>query len=300
MSDFATRLKDLRVRRGLRQKDLAVSLGLAQTTIANYEQKLRFPDEPMLVKIADFFSVTLDFLLGRSATATAPETENAGTQTPPPLNGMALDYLTTIRTGGVERARALVQAAFAAGTSMGELYLRVFAPALHEVGRLWERGELSVGDEHFVSEATLAIMAGLVPSAASDRTGAQRPRATVFAVDGESHLIGARMVADFLAIAGFDVRFLGGGLSLGLVLETLRAWTPHVVAFSVTMADHRNAAEELVRAIRADRALARIKIIVGGQAFHGRSCEGSMTGADAFVADAEGAAQTALSLLAVR
>ena len=300
MSDFATRLKDLRVRRGLRQKDLAVALGMAQTTIANYEQKLRFPDEPTLVKIADFFSITLDYLLGRSTTATAPDAGGAAAPPPSPLGGLALDYLTTLRDKGVEAARAVVQAALAGGTSVSELYLHVFAPSLQEVGRLWERGDLSVGDEHFVSEATLAIMASLAPAAPRHSEAEKGPRATVFAVDGESHLIGARMVADFLTMAGFDVRFIGAGLSLGHVLESLRAWTPDLVALSVTLPDHRNAAEELVRAIRADRALARTKIIVGGQAFHGRTCEGMMTGADAYVADAEQAATTALALLKLR
>ena len=37
-ADFSLRLKELRLRRALRQKDLAAALGLAQTTIANYEQ----------------------------------------------------------------------------------------------------------------------------------------------------------------------------------------------------------------------------------------------------------------------
>ena len=41
-------------------------LGLAQTTIANYEQGKRFPDEETLLKIADFFNVSMDYLFGRS------------------------------------------------------------------------------------------------------------------------------------------------------------------------------------------------------------------------------------------
>ena len=41
-------------------------LGLAQTTIANYEQGKRFPDEQTLLKIADFFNVSMDYLFGRS------------------------------------------------------------------------------------------------------------------------------------------------------------------------------------------------------------------------------------------
>jgi MerR family transcriptional regulator, light-induced transcriptional regulator len=297
MSDFSTRLKELRVRRGLRQKDLAVAIGLAQTTIANYEQKLRFPDEPTLVKIADFFSITLDYLMGRSSNAIPVEDEGEGAAHQSSLNDRELEYLTTLRNEGVEPARAGVRAALAQGVPVRELYLRVFAPALYEVGRLWERGELSVSEEHRVSEATLAIMAGLAPLPVDSDGQVTRARAMVFAVDGESHLIGPRIVADFLTMAGMEVRFLGGGLSLGLILEALRAWTPDLVALSVTLADHRNSAEELVRAIRAERALSRVKIMIGGQAFHGRPHEGIRTGADGFARDAEEAVTVARQLL---
>ena len=66
MSDFATRLRELRVDADLRQKDLADALGVAQTTIANYEQGARFPDEMNLRRIADHLNVSLDYLLGRT------------------------------------------------------------------------------------------------------------------------------------------------------------------------------------------------------------------------------------------
>jgi methanogenic corrinoid protein MtbC1 len=298
MSDFSTRLKDLRVRRGLRQKDLALALGLAQTTIANYEQKLRFPDEPTLVKIADYFTVSLDYLLGRSGKPSLAEAEGSGDAHPPTaLVGLALEYLTTLRDGGVEPARSRVRAALASGMSVSELYLRVFAPAMFEVGRLWEIGELSVSEEHRVSEATLTIMSGLAPLSVSEET---RPRAIALAVTGEAHLIGARMVADFLTMAGIEVRFLGGGLSTGHIQEALRAWTPDLIAVSVTMPEHRNAVADLVRALRSERSFSRIKIIVGGQAFNGRPLEGTEIGADAYARDAEEAVKVALALLSAR
>ncbi len=45
MAVFASRLRELRTQRKLRQKDLAAKLGVAQTTVANYEQGSRFPGE---------------------------------------------------------------------------------------------------------------------------------------------------------------------------------------------------------------------------------------------------------------
>ncbi|MED2010910.1 helix-turn-helix transcriptional regulator [Brevibacillus borstelensis] len=60
------RLKSLRTRIKLRQEDIAAKIGIARTTYAMYEQNKREPDNETLQKIADFFDVNVDFLLGRT------------------------------------------------------------------------------------------------------------------------------------------------------------------------------------------------------------------------------------------
>lgn len=60
------RIKDLREDRDLRQSDLARFTGIDQRTISNYETGKTFPDALSLVKLADFFNVSIDFLLCRS------------------------------------------------------------------------------------------------------------------------------------------------------------------------------------------------------------------------------------------
>lgn len=59
------RLKKMRKERGLTQGGLAEQIGIARTTYANYEQGLRDVDNKTLNKLADFFEVTTDYLLGR-------------------------------------------------------------------------------------------------------------------------------------------------------------------------------------------------------------------------------------------
>lgn len=61
--NFSFRLKELRVGRKLNQQEVADNLGIARTTYASYEQGKREPDHETLVKIADFFDVSIDFLL---------------------------------------------------------------------------------------------------------------------------------------------------------------------------------------------------------------------------------------------
>lgn len=60
---FGTRLH-ARKERKLRQEDMAKQLGIARTTYAMYEQGKREPDYNTLIKLATFFEVSIDYLLG--------------------------------------------------------------------------------------------------------------------------------------------------------------------------------------------------------------------------------------------
>lgn len=64
MVDFGTKLKKLRQNAGLTQKQLADRLWLSKATISYYEQSLRYPSPEVLVKIAEVFHVTTDYILG--------------------------------------------------------------------------------------------------------------------------------------------------------------------------------------------------------------------------------------------
>ncbi|HZK52788.1 MAG TPA: helix-turn-helix domain-containing protein [Desulfosporosinus sp.] len=60
------RFKELREDRGLIQSQLAEHLGIGRASVSNYENGDRFPDAKALIKYADFFGVTIDYLLERS------------------------------------------------------------------------------------------------------------------------------------------------------------------------------------------------------------------------------------------
>ncbi len=64
--NFSKRLKMLRDKKGLTQQDIANVLGVGRATIAGYETKGKQPDYEKLVKLADFFNVSIDYLIGRT------------------------------------------------------------------------------------------------------------------------------------------------------------------------------------------------------------------------------------------
>lgn len=60
------RIKDLRENRDLRQSDVAKATGIDQRTLSNYETGKTNPDSYALIRLADFFDVSIDSLVGRT------------------------------------------------------------------------------------------------------------------------------------------------------------------------------------------------------------------------------------------
>ncbi len=58
------RFKDERIKKGITQKELADFLQVSQQSISKYENGMREPDYETLIKMASFYDVSVDYLLG--------------------------------------------------------------------------------------------------------------------------------------------------------------------------------------------------------------------------------------------
>ncbi|RHW37289.1 XRE family transcriptional regulator [Neobacillus notoginsengisoli] len=73
---FSERLKELREKRGLTQEALADLLKVPRSTITHYENNPdRRPRQKRMNEIADFFGVSVDYLIGRANTTTLTPAE---------------------------------------------------------------------------------------------------------------------------------------------------------------------------------------------------------------------------------
>lgn len=66
MSILGDRLKELREEREILSKDFAKIMNVEPSTVTNWEKGNRFPKEDVLIKLADYFDVSVDYLLGRT------------------------------------------------------------------------------------------------------------------------------------------------------------------------------------------------------------------------------------------
>ncbi|HBG4564248.1 TPA: helix-turn-helix transcriptional regulator, partial [Clostridioides difficile] len=63
---FGNRLKDLRTEKRITGEEFGKILNVTKVAVSNWESDRRFPDQNTLKKIADYFDVSIDYLLGRS------------------------------------------------------------------------------------------------------------------------------------------------------------------------------------------------------------------------------------------
>jgi diguanylate cyclase (GGDEF)-like protein/PAS domain S-box-containing protein len=139
-----------------------------------------------------------------------------------------------LRAGDPGRAQQAVAQALADGFSVAAVQDRVITPAMRWIGELWQRGAITVGDEHLATAITQDVLGRLFPRSLMTPPGS-RERIVLAAAQGEQHILGLRMAGDALEGAGFEVLYLGADVPLSGLLETCRTHTPAAVGLTVSM-----------------------------------------------------------------
>ena len=132
-------------------------------------------------------------------------------------------------------------------------------PALTGLGRAWERGEVDVAGEHFVSAGVHRRLAAAY-DAAGPNHGA--PVVLVGTPPGALHQLGALSFAVCLRRQGIDVRFLGTDVPLASWAHSVAATRPAAVVLSVPMPHDAASAAELLEQLGRDHP--DVSVWVGG------------------------------------
>jgi len=171
-------------------------------------------------------------------------------------------YLEALRAADASGAYRIATAALRQGMTTPELYQRVITPAMHRIGELWERGAITVADEHLATALTNRILAALRPP--PGRAAPRRGRALLAAVEGEQHALGLRMAADLLEDAGYDAIYLGADVPTGALLQAVESLSPDLVAVTATLATLAPRLEAVAAALQREHP--GLGVLVGGQA----------------------------------
>lgn len=264
MTTFGERLRLLRKQRGLNQSQLSKVLGIGQTTIANYEKNMRFPNEDMLMKIADYFDVSLDYLFGRvdqNKRMHRIEKQDSSMG----IQDLKDEFLSMLMDSDEDRALELLMIPLSDGIPVQVIYEEIIQDALYQVGALWETGVIDVASEHLISEMVSRIIARLDAYIKPKRK--LDSRVLCMTINGEIHTLGLRMVNNILKEEGFKTFYLGINVPIDALIQQLIDKNIDFLVISVTMESHLNVLELLIRQLKSHQKLSQLKVIVGGMAF---------------------------------
>ncbi|MCY2959397.1 MAG: cobalamin-dependent protein [Planctomycetota bacterium] len=229
----------------------------------------------LLRALRDELAAELPAEAARSAAAVAEagmkHFEVAPSESPSPLEGtgihveLARQYLLAVFEGRRLDAIRLAENAIAGGMSVTDLYSKVLGRAQIEIGRMWQRGEIHVAEEHLSSRITEQVMS--IVNARMPRKPRNGKRVLITSANGDLHDIGLRMVADHFEMAGWDVVFLGASTPPEDVAMAVRDFEVDLVAVAAKLVLHVRPTAEMIQAVRAATRGRNLPILVGGSPF---------------------------------
>jgi methanogenic corrinoid protein MtbC1 len=181
------------------------------------------------------------------------------------LAALSRAFARALVTGDEIEAEQTVRDAMDAGLSTPDIDDEIIAPGLWLIGELWERGEISIADEHLATEIALRVIA---LQREAQRVKWERPdhRVMLAAPAGEHHIVALRMVANLLRGAGYGSVLLGGDMPPDTIAAAAQRHEPSIVCLSATMpggADH-----VLVAIHEIEQAWPVSGFVVGGRGVH--------------------------------
>ena len=166
------------------------------------------------------------------------------------------------------------------------LYEEILTPSLREQFCRESGTEICIWEEHVRTSIVRTVIECCFPYLIGERDrlyiSGKKGQVIVTCPVEEYHEIGARMVADFFTLCGYDVTFVGANTPREEVFSALTFIKPVFIAISVTNYYNLVAARKMINRLKEIRTETKgiFKIIVGGIAFQDNPSSAGEMGAD--------------------
>ena len=187
----------------------------------------------------------------------------------------------------------LAQRGLDEGISASSLLQDALMPAMHDVGELFEQGEIFVPEMLVSAHAMKDALAVLHPQLV-DRAVRSNGRVAIGTVKGDVHDIGKNLVAMMLAGSGFEVDDLGTDVQPARFVEAARAGA-QVIALSALLTTTMTNMSEVIDALREAGLRESVRVVIGGAPITDEFAE--LLGADGYAKDASAAVRLVRGVL---
>ena len=186
-------------------------------------------------------------------------------QTDAPAGDLADLLFVHLIEGDEEEAAALLVHAYLQGRGLATLFDQVVAKAMHRVGELWYRGELTIADEHLAARtaiATLQKLRNVIRLALP--TGM---KAMICGVEGDLHELPVHLVQVLLESDGWKVINLGPNTPFFSFAEAVPKHRPQLVCVSAKLLGDPDRIAREFDQVRKVAAKINCRIVIGGDGF---------------------------------
>jgi methanogenic corrinoid protein MtbC1 len=173
------------------------------------------------------------------------------------------DYLSKLLSGDREGCKLIVTNLLNDGIQVRELYENLFQRSMYEVGTLWETNKISVALEHLSTSITESLVNLAYPLIFSAEHNGRR--AVITCTPGEYHQLGARMVADYFEMNGWDGYFVGAETSVKELYKIIEEKNPDILAVSMSVYFNLLQLSEFINYV--SHKYPNLTILLGGQGF---------------------------------
>jgi methanogenic corrinoid protein MtbC1 len=168
------------------------------------------------------------------------------------------------------------------GHDLIELYEHLLIRSMYEIDTLQDGEKLSIWGEHVRSGIIRTIIEVSYPYLLKIKKETTKEKVIVLCPEQEFHELGARIVADYFTISGFDVTFIGANTPKSEFVMAINEINPDYIAISVTNYYNLVHTKRTIETIKRE-ALVQPRIIVGGQVFEKNRDLVDEVGADLFI-----------------
>ena len=200
-------------------------------------------------------------------------------------------YLDSLLRGDRRNSRVVIEETLQSGTPTNLVYMEVVWPTMVEIERLLRAERITPAQEHLATRINRTIVDQLQNKL--PRRSARNKKIAVCCAPDELQELGGQIIADLFESDGWDVRFLGGGLTNDDILTFVHEYAPDILLIYGTSPRQAPSVRQLIDRIKDVNAHPNMQIMVSGGLFNRAEGLWQEIGADAFAATAEQALEIA-------
>jgi len=206
-------------------------------------------------------------------------------------NDIVERYLDSLLRGDRKNSRLVIEETMQSGTPTNIVYMEVIWPTMVEIEKMLRAEKITPAQEHLATRINRTIVDQL-----QNKLPRRQPRNKKIAVccaPDELQELGGQIIADLFESDGWDVRFLGGGLTNDDILTFVHEFTPDILLIYGTTPRQAPSVRQLIDRIKEVNANPNMQLMVSGGLFNRAEGLWQEIGADAFAATAEQALEIA-------